>query len=119
MPLVLRKVSSSRSQASRTSVVVTFLMARSTEAPAIFNTANASAYVCESFKALSKIEGLVVTPTTEYFSIKFFSEESIPGFIRRDLDRSSSQTEVPSDDKFFSAFDITKHLQRVRQLVRW
>ncbi len=65
LPFVARYVSAKRSHASRTSVVVSCLIASATSTPCVRRVASCSSYAFPWPIAASKIVGFVVTPTTE------------------------------------------------------
>ena len=92
-PLLLENIGANKSQAWRTSSVVSFLTTSSTVA--LFIAAISALYSAAPLIALLKILGLVVTPTTPLVAILDGSEwESVPVIFARD--RSSSQIDVPA-----------------------
>ena len=101
-PSVASWVSLSTSAALRTSVVVSANTVLSTSAPASASSRTCASYRSPSLSAAAKIEGLVVTPTTELFLIR---SARLPVSIRS-RDRSSSQIETPASDRALRRSDI-------------
>ncbi|SKZ51947.1 Uncharacterised protein [Mycobacteroides abscessus subsp. abscessus] len=103
-PLVLSKTGLRTSQALRTSSVVSVRTVLSTSVSRAANSLIWSSYAVPFDNAAWKIDGLVVTPTTDLVSI---SSWSCPELIRS-RDRSSSHTETPAADNSASfSFCVT------------
>src|SRR5690625_4923487 len=102
-PSVRAWISVKRSQAARTSAVVSEVIAVATSAPSAGSAARSASYRVPSDSAAAKIDGFVVTPTTWSWAMRE-ARDWAPPPSSRSRDRSSSQTETPrrlSSDRWF------------------